>query len=126
MNQVYPAVLVHLHSAWEVAALWEVAAAISTAMAMCREDGERPQRQAYAAPDAPLLVMLVWGQNSIPMHVQLCGRQLDPKRVCKLGQTSTLVQLHIYSYSPTQTNMTVLLAAWDVMWVDPGHRSSRP
>ena len=59
----------HLPSAVEAATLPEVSAAISTSVAMRHEDGEQPQRQAYAAPDAPLVVMLVLGPNRIPMHV---------------------------------------------------------
>jgi hypothetical protein len=55
----------------EPTTLWEVAAAISTAVAVRHEDGESLQQQAYAAHGAPLVAMLMLGQNHGPMHVQI-------------------------------------------------------
>jgi hypothetical protein len=86
---------------------------------MPHENGERLQRKAYATPDAPLVVMLMLGQNCIPMHVQLWGQHLNPKQVCKLGQTSMLVQSLIYtSYSNQHDGSFSCLGK---ILVAPGH-----
>jgi hypothetical protein len=109
----------HLSLAVEATTLREVAAAISTTVAMPHDNGERLQQKAYATPDAPLVVMLMLGQNCIPMHVQLWGQHLNPKQVCKLGQTSMLVQSRIYtSYSNQHDSYFSCLGK---ILVAPGH-----
>jgi hypothetical protein len=109
----------HLSLAVEATTLREVAAAISTALAMPHENGERLQRKAYATPDAPLVVMLMLGQNCIPMHIQLLGQHLNPKQVCKLGQTSMLVQSRIYTSFSNQHDSS--FSCLGKILVAPGH-----